>query len=656
LPAKITRLWLIIILLLLGGLIVAPVKNDALARGRESLAQDNIVISEFRSKGPAGSEDVFVEIFNPTTDKINIGGWLIISINSTGKFTDRYTFPDGQELDAGQHFLVTGSKYSGGGSSNGSFTPGGIPGKGGIAITLPDKTIIDKVGMSTLAAEGTPLAQLTDVNASYERKPGGDSGNCYDSNNNAFDFKAIDPIDPQDSTSQPTICDFPTGVPTRTPTTSQTRTPTFTPTISTTPTESPTATISRTPTITVPGSPTATPYAPSHMVISEFRTQGIFGADDEFVELYNPTGAAVNLSGWSVKRSSSCGTSSITLFSFSTLSGTILQAGQHYLAATTASQIPSPDTSFSPGIADDGGLVLVNASGTVVDAVGMCISTLYREGTNLVPLSGNNNQSYERRPGGSTSCYDLDNNAADFVRISPARPQNKANPIVMCSGVTAYTPTRTPTITRTPTPLATSFPGNVVINEFLPHPFTDWNANGVSDTGDEYIELINLGTSSISLKNWKLDNGFGGPSAPYTLPDAILLPRQIIHFYHSISGVGLSDGGGTVRLLKPDGRTADIFNYPLVEIEDQSWCRLPDGTGSWTFTCSPTPGRLNKLFGLVPNPQAGKDGSDPFCLVGKAPLVILSAECTSSGTKIWGETGDGKLWLGSRGKWAVFVE
>ena len=429
--SKVFLLWVLVALFLVGDLIGAHFDHAVHAIAQRSLAQDNIVISEFRTQGPNGQEDYFVEIFNPTASTIDIGGWLIQAIDNNGGLTTRYTFPTGQQLIAGQHYLVAGSSYNIAVPSDGSFSPGGVPDNGGIALTLADQTIIDEVGMSVLSAEGTPLAQLTDPNQSYERKPGGVIGSCFDSNNNVFDFTAINPGDPQYLTSALTVCAGPTDTPTPT----QIGTPTFTATTSA----------------------TSTPSAPLHVVISEFRSQGPFGADDEFIELYNPTGAAVNIGGWIIKRSSPCGTSSYTLFSIT--SGTILQAGQHFLAATTASHIPSPDQNFSPAITDDGGLALVNASGSVVDQVGMCISTLYREGTNLVPLSGNTNQSYERRPGGSTACYDLDNNVADFVLISPSQPQNKASPIVMCSGVVTYTPTRTPTVTptRTPLPTATAF-------------------------------------------------------------------------------------------------------------------------------------------------------------------------------------------------------
>ena len=656
------RVWFFMILLLAGSLLGVPLKNVARAAGGKSIAQDNIVISEFRTQGPDGLEDVFVEIFNPTAGSINIGGWLIRVMNNTGGISTRYTLPAVQVLLGGQHYLVGGGAYSGSVPADGTFAPGGLPVDGGILITLADGTVIDKVGTSILAAEGTPLVPLTNPDQTYERKPGGILGSCYDSNNNAFDFMAINPGDPQNINSSLTVCAAPTDTPTPTasstsypsdtPTSTATGTATFTPTASPSPTNIPTP--SRTGTVTFP--PTATPSAPLHMVISEFRTQGPYGADDEFVELYNPTGAAINIGGWIIKRSSSCGTSTFTLVSLPT--GTILLAGQHYLAATTASHISSPDQIFSPGIGDDGGLALINPSGTVIDQVGMCITTLYREGSNLVPLSGNINQSYERRPGGSTSCYDLDNNAADFVLISPSTPQNKASPPVMCMGVATYTPTRTPTLspTRTPLPTATSQPGTLVINEFLPHPYTDWNGDGIANTGDEFIELINMSTLSINLKDWRLDNGVGGASTPFSLPDVTLLPRQILNFYHADSGLGLSDGGSTVRLLRPSGQTGDIFTYPYVDTIDKSWCRLPDGTGPWTFGCHPTPGKLNKPYGSAPNPQAGSTEADLFCLEHAAPQAVLFAECDSFGTKLWEYIINGEFWMDLRGKWAVFVQ
>jgi len=76
-------------------------------------------------------------------------------------------------------------------SANQTYSTG-ITDDGGIAITRSNgTTIIDAVGMSNGSAfkESTPLAPLsTNVDQSYERKPGGAFGNGTDTNNNVADF------------------------------------------------------------------------------------------------------------------------------------------------------------------------------------------------------------------------------------------------------------------------------------------------------------------------------------------------------------------------------------------------------------------------------------------------------------------------------------
>ena len=456
---------------------------------------------------------------------------------------------------------------------------------------------------------------------------------------------------PSDTPITPTVTltPTPTDTPTDTLTPSQTETPTDTSTVTLTPTI--TATYTNTPPIT------NTPTAPNHIVISEFRTTGPMGADDEFVELYNPTGAAVNIGGWLIKKSSSCGTFISTLATIT--SGAILKPGQHYLLAAsgTNSSITDADQTFSPGIADDGGLALVNSSpGTVMDQVGMCTGTSYHETNILQPLSGTSDQSYERKPGGDTACYDTNDNASDFVLISPANPQNQSSASVICAGVVLSSPTRTPTITltHTPTQAPTAIHSLLVLNEFLPHPHSDWNSDGTANNGDEYIEITNLDSSALNVKNWKLDTGTGSKKT-FTLPDITLQPRQIAIFFGSQTGLSLSDGGGTVRLLQPNGTITDAYTYPVVELADRTWCRFPDGTGVWGFDCRPSPGRPN-IFLDTSTPGAIPSGSS-ICQPGNTiPQSMILAECGNFGAGIANNTGEQLFWLPSRWKWKVFVE
>ncbi|MBI4730608.1 MAG: lamin tail domain-containing protein, partial [Chloroflexi bacterium] len=216
--------------------------------------------------------------------------------------------------------------------------------------------------------------------------------------------------------------------------------------------------------------------------------------------------------------------------------------------------------------------------------------------------------------------------------------------------------TRTPT--RTSTAFPTAYPGNVALNEYLPRPASDWNGDGEANSRDEYIELINMGTVSINIRNWKLDDIADGGSSPYTLPDLTLAPYQIVRFYASQTGISLSDGGDTVRLIKPDGKTADLQNYTIVTASDRTWCRLPDGNGAWAFECRPTPGRPNARAGSEP---PGRDEEQPevlsTCLLpDTVPQAFWLAECGSSGGNVWERKTDPELWLENHWKWSVFVE
>jgi uncharacterized repeat protein (TIGR01451 family) len=164
----------------------------------QEVSAGQLVISEFRTRGPGtgsgSATDEFVEIYNPTTTTLVIGGLKIRASNNTGTISDRVTITAGTTLGPGCHYLVANSSaggYSGATSPNQTYTTG-IGDDGGIAITRNNgTTIIDQVGMSAGSAykEGTTLTPLAgSANQSYERKPGGSFGNGTDTNNNSADF------------------------------------------------------------------------------------------------------------------------------------------------------------------------------------------------------------------------------------------------------------------------------------------------------------------------------------------------------------------------------------------------------------------------------------------------------------------------------------
>lgn len=163
-----------------------------------------LLISEFRTRGPAGAADEFIEIYNPTTSTLPIGGLRIRASNSSGTISDRVTIFAGTSLEPGCHYLVANSDYSGSVVTDQTYNTG-LTDDGGIAITGSNGTsVIDAVGMSVGSAfrEDTTLTPLSGTaDRSYERKPGGSFGNGVDTNNNVADFSLTAPSNPQNSLS-----------------------------------------------------------------------------------------------------------------------------------------------------------------------------------------------------------------------------------------------------------------------------------------------------------------------------------------------------------------------------------------------------------------------------------------------------------------------
>ena len=158
-----------------------------------------IVISEFRTRGPNGAADEFIEIFNLSQNAISIGGWVIAGSNSSGTTSTRATVSAGTSLSPGCRYLFANSSTSGGpysGSTPGDQTyASGITDDGGIALCTASgcATIVDQVGMSAGSAykEGTPLAPTTtNVEQSRERLPAGLNGTDTDDNANDFQLNS----------------------------------------------------------------------------------------------------------------------------------------------------------------------------------------------------------------------------------------------------------------------------------------------------------------------------------------------------------------------------------------------------------------------------------------------------------------------------------
>ncbi len=190
----------LMVLLILPGICASNLFHPPPVRAISS----TVVISEFRTRGPAGGNDEFIELFNLSVSTVDISGWVIRGSNSDGTVTTRAIIANGVSLNPFCRFLLTNSNTNGySGNIPGNQTYGvGITDDGGIALVNSSGTIIDQVGMSGGSAfkEGTTLAPLTtSTDRSYERRPGGAPGSTQDTDINENDFRLLTPSQPQSS-------------------------------------------------------------------------------------------------------------------------------------------------------------------------------------------------------------------------------------------------------------------------------------------------------------------------------------------------------------------------------------------------------------------------------------------------------------------------
>jgi hypothetical protein len=152
------------------------------------------------------------------------------------------------------------------------------------------------------------------------------------------------------------------------------------------------------------------------VVINELVSNGAGGANDEMIELYNPSSCAVDLGSWELKYESS--------------GGGVGAAGHKFLVGDSIPSLgyltltPGGSTPWTPGMAAASGQVgLLDDKAKVIDAVAYGSVTMgdYREGTSAAaPASGG---SIGRSPNGS----DTGNNKTDF-KTYPAPSPGAPNP------------------------------------------------------------------------------------------------------------------------------------------------------------------------------------------------------------------------------------
>jgi hypothetical protein len=676
-----------------------------------SQAANNVVISEFRTRGPNGASDEFIELYNPTNGNVDISNWEIHGSNGSGGTSVRATIPSLTSLAPGQHYLIANSSsggYSGLVAANLTYGTG-ITDDGGIALTLADDTAVDQVGMASGSAykEGTTLTPLSGTaDQSYERNSLETYSGCMDSNNNIADFTLRTPSDPQNLSSLAIVCTGVTNI-----------TSTMADGIYTTGTIIDVQIVFNG-IVNVTGLPTllletgavdnsaiySSGSGTDTLTFNYTLAPGDVSGDLDYVATNS-----LSLNGGTITGAS--GNAALTLPSPGATGSlgsnkdividngvdpavTINQAGGQ---ADPAGALPinfdvvfsepiNPSTFTTTDITQNGtasgitwniinsgdntnftlSATAVTGIGTLIPSIAAGLVTDTAGNPNIASINLDNSVTYI--PSTATPTSSPTNTFTPTVTGTIFTPTRTSTPTRTRTPTRTQTVTRTPTATRTRTLVPTQPPvGRPVINEFLPRPGFDWNQDGRIDVFDEFIEIKNLGPVDINLNGWKLDDEANLGSSAFTIPDMVLKPGQRAVFYGLETNILLSDGGDTVRLLNPSGKIFDSYTYSIAKVEDESFCRLPDradNLGDWYQDCTPTPALTNTRDGEVPEMPEGEDSDSPICeLPDTLPAPFLFAECRGYGANIWRSMyWDKTGWQGDQyvpentSKWPSFVE
>jgi 5'-nucleotidase len=217
------------------------------------------------------------------------------------------------------------------------------------------------------------------------------------------------------------------------------------------------------------------------VVINEaYLSGGSRGAafTNKFVELYNPTDAPIDISGWSLQYRKATGTEADSFGGVTPLTGSIAPKGYYLVSgnsnsttAPTGAALPTPDVvgTIAPS-GTTGTLALVksttpatapagdtSANPLFADVLGYGASQTFEKAVATAPASNTDVKSLNR-----TGFADSDDNAADFTLSATITPMNAAGETAAptpTEPAPTPTPTVAPTGTPTPTPTETPAPG-----------------------------------------------------------------------------------------------------------------------------------------------------------------------------------------------------
>lgn len=336
--------------------------------------------------------------------------------------------------------------------------------------------------------------------------------------------------------------------------------------------------------------------ATTPILITELQVSSSASASDEFVELYNPSDAAVDISGWLLYYKSATGKTWTKKATIPT--GTVLQPKQYWVISTEA----NGDSVLSSGMAQtSGNIQLRDSNSNPIDQVA------WGEGDSPLVTA------VPSPAVGEVIYREYDSPLSLFVDT-----QNNYNDFALATSATLHAPT---IVTQSPDTEPTSYP-SLRINELFPNP-----ASPQSDTSDEFIELFNPNGVDVNLNGWRLRDSGG---AMFTIGDVSIPASGYITFTSGDTKLSLNNSGDSIDLLAPNGDVIDQSEDYGEAKEGLSWGVVG---GSWTWTTSPSPNSANTAALVEPNETSATSSSSKSSKKAKATVAKAKSTKAASSKK-----------------------
>ena len=333
-------------------------------------------------------------------------------------------------------------------------------------------------------------------------------------------------------------------------------------------------------------------YAAS-IIITEIQTQGVGGATDERIVLYNASDTAVDVTEWCVRRESASGGTTTRVVCFTPSDGisstrVIMPAGATVLLLSTGglgthSKL-QPDATFTAGMANSGGRVrVVDAAGTTIDLVGWGDAADFLGSP--APALARTGDSLQR--GIDDAQYvDSRNNAQDFS-IAPSKLLYETGALLEA---TDYCRNIVGIQERVPDGMLRNKVGDCIDKKSINFCEGVTISEVAANTTRQYVELVNRTKQPVSLEGCRVMTNRSATTAMTFSNQTLEAGEYVVVFIESTPLKLTKSTTGTVYLLASDGETeVDSVFYEDLST-DTSWSYFADG---WKQTYDLTPGALN---------------------------------------------------------------